>query len=126
MGYIRQKDGILLPCCLQFFKYMLIPLSLYISLINPVSCKCDSAKCHNCTKTQADYIPMSHLRRNGMKDQTVIQQFQHIQSRYHMQNPFFIQHEQRKSQNAGHSGYIKKAGFMHTEKKEFGQHQSGT
>ena len=59
-----------------------------------------------------------------MKDQTVVQQRQHIQDGYPMQDPLFIQHEQRKDQDTGHGWYIIKAGFMYAEEKEFGQHHS--
>ena len=60
-----------------------------------------------------------------MKDQTVVQQRQHIQDGYPMQDPLFIQHEQRKDQDTGHSGYVKQAALMRAKEKEFGQHQPG-
>ena len=55
----------------------------------------------------------------------MIQQRKHIQGDDDMQNPFLIQHEQRKDQDTGHSGYVKQAALMRAKEKEFGQHQPG-
>ena len=54
----------------------------------------------------------------------MIQQSKQIQGLYSIQNPFFVQHEQREDQNAGHGGNIKKDGFMAGEEKELHQHQA--
>ena len=55
----------------------------------------------------------------------MIQQYQHVQGLYHMQQPLFIQHEQRQDHDAGHGRDIEQADFMHTEEKELHQKHSG-
>ena len=122
---VRQKDGVLLSRRLQFREHAFIPLLLYRSSLNPVYRESRPAKNHNSAKRQAKGIIESHLMGNGMEDQTMIQQYQYIQGLYHIQQPLFIQHEQREDHDAGHGRDIEQNGFMHAEEKELHQQHSG-
>ena len=55
----------------------------------------------------------------------MVQQRQYIEGLHDVQDPFFVQHEQREGDDAGHGWDVKKTGLVHTEKKEFQQQQPG-
>ena len=55
----------------------------------------------------------------------MIQHLQRVQRYRHMEDPLLVHHKQREDQDAGHGRYVKKAGFMHAEEKEFDQHHTG-
>ena len=124
MGYVGQKDGVLLSRRLQLRKYPVIPFPLCVPPVDPVQRQCRAPKGHDGAKRQVKRVPDAHPIGNGTEDQAMIRQHQHVQGRRRVQNPLLVQHKQRQNQNAGHGGQIKKTGFMHTEKEEFDKHQS--
>ena len=123
--HIGQKNGVLLSHRLQLCEYAVVPLPLNTPPLNPVPRKGRPAKGDNGTKHYADGRPDIHTIKNGAKNQRVIQQLQHIQRLDHAQNPFFVQHEQHKDEDTGHSGYVEKDTFMHAKEEKFHQQQSG-
>ena len=62
--------------------------------------------------------------KNCTENQYMVCQNQYIESCKRIQNPLFIQHEQRKNGDAGHSRYIKQTVLMYTKEKEVQQYQS--
>ena len=124
MGYVGQKDGVLLSRRLQLRKYPVIPLPLRIPPVDPVQRQRRASKGHDDAKRQVKRVLETYPMGNGTEDQAMIRQHQRVQGRRRVQNPLLVQHKQRQNQNAGHGGQIKKTGFMHTEKEEFDKHQS--
>ena len=55
----------------------------------------------------------------------MVEQLQEIQRRDPVEDPLLIEHEQRKDQDAGHSGYVKEAALMNAEEKELREQQAG-
>lgn len=123
VGHIGEEHGVLFSHRLQLRKDPFIPLALDHPPLDPILRKGGPAEGHNGAQPQTEYLPEPHLAGDRMQDQTVIQQGQHIQGRYRVQDPLFVQHEQRQDQDAGHGGDIKEAGLMHAEEKELHQQQ---
>ena len=125
MGYVGQKDGVLLARRLQLGEYALIPLSLGAPPLDPVPREGRPAGRHNSAEPQAEKLLGLHLSGNCMEDQPVVQQLQGVQGDNRIQNPLFIQDKQRENQDAGHGGDVWQAGLMHAEEKELRQQQTG-
>ena len=121
MGYVGQKDRVLLSRRLQLSKDLVIPFPLGSPLVDPILRQRRPADGHGGTEHQTEGIPQLHVQGNSMKDQRMVDNHQHIQRIYHTQNPLFIQHEQRQDDDAGHGRYVVEAALMHAEEEKLHQ-----
>ena len=102
MGYIRQKHRVLPSRGLQLRKCGIIPLFVRPPPVMPVPGDLHRP-CRHCDPQPQTYdVPGLHAGIDGMQIQKMIQQYQHIQSSDHVQQPLFIQHGKHQDHNAGH------------------------
>ena len=93
MGNIGQKKSILLSGCLQLGKYPLVPRTLRISPVDPVSGQRRGTENNNGAEQKAEDLVPVHPAGNGLKDQAVVQQHQDIQTLNGVRDPLFVHHE---------------------------------